>query len=106
MCIRDSLLFLPTAAAVAVQERLVVVGAGFVGSWDTELELANSGNDPVWVWIGQVPRFGCLHCPGSDRSIPSAGTRTVTAQEALSGGFGSTGVQTLYVDPYLSLIHI
>jgi hypothetical protein len=94
------LLFLSTAAAVAVQERLVIVGAGFTGSWDTDIELANPGSELIWAWIGQIPRVvpGCLHCPGWDRSVAAGGTTKTNAQEVLT--FGTAGVRTLYVDPY------
>ena len=79
---------------------LVIVGAGFTGSWDTDLVLANPGNVPIWAWIGQIPRVpGCLHCPGWERVVPPNGTTKTAAQEILA--FGSPGVRTLYIDPYI-----
>jgi hypothetical protein len=82
-------------------DSLVIVGAGFTGSWDTNLVLANPGHAPIWTWIGQIPRVpGCLHCPGWDRLVPPDGVTTTTAEETVSP-FGSPGVRTLYIDSYI-----
>jgi hypothetical protein len=90
---------LSLSATIAIAgDSLVIVGAGFTGSWDTDLDLANAGNDQIWVWVGQIPRVpSCLHCPGWDVAVPPDGTTKTTAEEVLP--FGTPGVGTLYVDP-------
>jgi hypothetical protein len=92
-----SLSLLVSVASAASGERLVIVGAGFTGPWDTDFSLANAGADEVWVWIGQIPNVpGCLHCPGWVRNVPPDGVTKANAQELLA--FGSPGVGTMFVD--------
>jgi hypothetical protein len=74
------------------RERLVIVGAGQIGTWETSLEIANSQGYAQGVWIGGMPEAPviCGICPGRTFGIPANGSEEV----AITSGLG-----TLYVDP-------
>jgi hypothetical protein len=67
------------------QDELIVAGAGWVGKWDTDFELANTSAEPVDValWIPAQP-LG-VPCPPNCTSwggtIPGNGTLRVRASE-------------------------
>src|ERR1700674_1446540 len=65
-------------------DSIVVVGAGTVGSWDTEVELANPTAAELLVQVGANPVFegGCpMQCPFTSVILPPKGSAKLRAAE-------------------------
>jgi streptogramin lyase len=77
-------------------ERLVAVGAGFSGTWDTDFELANGEDSGVRAGVGIPGPRVCGICfdPTRYLDIAAHGTAHVSAREV---PFVGEGVQTYYV---------
>jgi hypothetical protein len=86
---------LPAAAIAQVPpENLVVIGAGFVGDWDTEIEVADSamaiGTD------GSIQKFvvtvqPCIDC-GTSFALPANGAASFFASDILGQSFEGSQV--------------
>jgi len=74
------------------RDRLVIVGAGQIGTWETILEIANPEGYTQGVWIGGSPEapLACGICPGRTLGLPAYGSERTTVDS-------SPG--TLYIDP-------
>src|SRR5262245_24573237 len=90
MCYWKSL-FLAIAAAALPSllsaDSLVIAGAGFVGKWDTEVDIANVASNPIQVTLsiqGLPLAVPCPpNCPGKTYDVPARGTITVRASDFL-----------------------
>jgi hypothetical protein len=75
------------ASASLRGEVLIVTGGGFVGAWDTEIDLANVSSEPVDValFIEGLPLGAPCPpaCNGGGVTVPGHGTRRVLASEFL-----------------------
>lgn len=77
--------FLFSGAAALRAEDLIIAGAGFVGTWDTEIDMANVLADPVEVSLSIVGLPLGLPCPPNCTSkgytLPGNGTLHVLASD-------------------------
>jgi hypothetical protein len=75
------------------RDRLVIVGAGQIGTWETSLEIANPEGYPQGVWIGGTPEapLVCGICPGRTLGLAANGSET-TSVDSIPG--------TVYLDPF------
>lgn len=75
------------ASATLRGEVLIVTGGGFVGAWDTEIDLANVGPDPIDVSLSVTGLPLGAPCPpacnGGTYTVPGHGTRRVLASDFL-----------------------
>ena len=90
------LLVLLAAAVVArpvlaQDDVLIVAGAGFVGQWDTDFEIANVATEPIDVElsIGGLPLgVPCPpNCTTASYAVPGAGTIRVRASEFIGATY-------------------
>jgi virginiamycin B lyase len=82
---------------LATVDKLVAVGAGFSGTWDTEFELANGEGRNVRVSVGLLDPFFCqVGCyePARYLDIPAHGTARISSREV---PYVAEAVQTFYV---------
>ena len=94
---RIACLLVLLAAAVAARpvlaqdDVLIVAGAGFVGQWDTEFEIANVATEPIDVElsIGGLPLgVPCPpNCTTQTYAVPGAGTIRVRASEFIGATY-------------------
>ena len=87
-------------AALLRGETLIVAAGGFVGAWDTEIELANTLADPVDVTLSITGIPLGLPCPPNCTSqtltLPGHGTQRVLASAFLGSVY--SGPQMIRVD--------
>jgi hypothetical protein len=83
-------LFLAIAAALPAllcADSLVIAGAGFVGKWDTEVDIANVSANPIQVTLSIQGLPLAVPCPpncnGKTYDVPARGTITVKASDFL-----------------------
>jgi hypothetical protein len=87
---------------IAAGDSIVVVGAGTVGTWDTEVELANPSDSSLDVQIGADRFFehGCASpppCPFARVTIPPKGSVRLAAADIFHAT--ADGLFTMYVIP-------
>ena len=98
-------LFLATLAAalpaLLSADSLVIAGAGFVGKWDTEVDIANVSSDPIQVRLsiqGLPLEVPCPpNCSSKTYDVPARGTISVKASDFLGGIY--VGPQMVRVEP-------
>ncbi len=97
--------------ALAQGDQLIVAGAGWVGKWDTEFELANTAAEPVDVslWIEGLPLgVPCPpNCTSGGGTIPGFGTMRIRASEFIGATYPGpqiVHIQTLGGGP-LPVVH-
>lgn len=80
-----ALLAIGFAPAVLRADSLIIAGGGFVGPWDTEIEMANTLADPIEVTLtirGLPLGLPCPpNCAGSAYTVPGHGVRRVLASD-------------------------
>ncbi len=96
-----ALLLIALGAAAALRgETLIIAAGGFVGAWDTEIEMANVLADPVDVTLSITGLPLGLPCPPNCTSqtltVPGHGTQRVLASAFLGSVY--TGPQMIRVD--------
>jgi hypothetical protein len=88
------------ASAFLRGETLLIAAGGFVGAWDTEIEMANVLADPVDVTLSITGMPLGLPCPPNCTSqtltLPGHGTQTVLASTFLGSVYA--GPQMIRVD--------
>ncbi|HEY2798456.1 MAG TPA: hypothetical protein VGK26_11260 [Thermoanaerobaculia bacterium] len=88
------------ASALLRGDTLIVSAGGFVGAWDTEIEMANVSADPVDVTLSIVGLPLGLPCPPNCTSqtltVPGHGTQRVLASAFLGSVY--QGPQMIRVD--------
>lgn len=92
------LLFLMGRASAA--ESIVIVGAGRSGAWDTEVEVANPTDSPLWIQLGADPFFegACpMQCPWTQLTLPPRGSFKMKSADIFHTV--TDGLFTMYVIP-------
>ncbi|MEP6995755.1 MAG: hypothetical protein ABI968_14630 [Acidobacteriota bacterium] len=90
----------PSALRGDVGDVLIIAGGGFVGPWDTEIDMANISADPISVTLsrsGPIPMIEAPcppNCNGKTYTVPGHGTLRVLASDFLA----FTGPQMIRVE--------
>lgn len=80
-------------------QSLIIAGGGFVGVWDTEIDIANPSGIPsdITLSIRGIPSLGPCNCAGPvTYTLPANGTIRVLASDFLGGPYA--GPQMIRLD--------
>jgi hypothetical protein len=95
-----ALAVLAARPALAQEDVLIVAGAGVVGKWDTEFDIANVAIEPIVVElsIGGLPLgLPCPpNCTSQTYAVPGAGTIRVRASDFIGAAY--PGPQMVHIE--------